>query len=50
MDKSIKIINKCVEDLKDDILSFIQLLVQTPSLANDEGDVQKIIYDKLKDM
>ena len=50
MDKSIKIINKCVEDLKDDILSFIQLLVQTPSLANDEGDVQEIIYDKLKDM
>ncbi|MEC9448167.1 MAG: M20/M25/M40 family metallo-hydrolase, partial [Candidatus Neomarinimicrobiota bacterium] len=50
MDKSIKIINKCVEDLKDDILSFIQLLVQTPSLANDEGDVQEIIYAKLKDM
>ena len=28
-------------ELKDEIISFVQQLVQTPSLANEEGSVQK---------
>ena len=47
MNKWTKNVDECVEDHKDDIVSFIQLLVKSPSLANNEGDVQKIIFDKL---
>ena len=47
MNKWTKNVDECVEGHKDDFVSFIQLLVQSPSLANNEGKVQKIIYKKL---
>ena len=37
-------------ELKDEIISFVQQLVQTPSLANEEGAVQKLIFDKLQNL
>lgn len=39
-----------MDDLQDEIVSFIQMLVQSPSLANDEGTVQYIIFNKLKNL
>ena len=41
-------IASAVEASRDDLVSFIQTLVQSPSLANDEGPVQNIIQDKLE--
>ena len=35
---------------QDEIISFIQTLVQSPSLANDEADVQSIVLNKLKSL
>ena len=40
-------IDSTVDQMKDEIISFIQALVQSPSLANDEEFVQKIIQNKL---
>ena len=37
-------------ELKDEIISFVQQMVQTPSLANEEGTVQKLIFDKLQSL
>ena len=37
-------------ELKYEIISFVQQLVQTPSLANEEGTVQKLIFDKLQSL
>ena len=42
------IINSTVNDMREEIILFIQNLVQSPSLANDENDVQKIILNKLE--
>ena len=36
-------IDSAVNTARDEIISFIQTLVQSPSLANDEGLVQSII-------
>jgi acetylornithine deacetylase len=44
------LIESKTNELKNEIISFIQQLVQTPSLANDEGSVQKIIFDKLQSL
>jgi acetylornithine deacetylase len=41
-------IDASVNTAQDEIVSFIQTLVQSPSLANDEGSVQKLVSDKLK--
>ena len=35
---------------QDEIISFIQTLVQSPSLANDEADVQSIVLNKLESL
>jgi len=43
-------IASAVEASRDDLVSFIQTLVQSPSLANDEGPVQNIIQDKLESL
>lgn len=43
-------IDAAIESIKDEIISFIQALVQSPSLANDEGPVQNIIFDKLNQL
>jgi len=40
-------INKAINDNKDEIIAFVQELVRTPSLANQESDVQHIIHNKL---
>ena len=44
------IINSTVNDMREEIILFIQNLVQSPSLANDENDVQKIILNKLESL
>ena len=44
------IIDSTVNDMREEIILFIQNLVQSPSLANDENDVQKIIFNKLKSL
>ena len=44
------IIDSTVNHMRDEIISFIQALVQSPSLANDEGSVQKIIQSKLESL
>ena len=41
-------IASALEASREDLVSFIQTLVQSPSLANDEGPVQEIIQDKLE--
>ena len=41
-------IASALEAYQEDLVSFIQTLVQSPSLANDEGLVQEIIQDKLE--
>ena len=43
-------IDAAVNTAQDEIVSFIQTLVQSPSLANDEGPVQSIILDKLESL
>ena len=44
------IINSTVNDMREEIILFIQTLVQSPSLANNEKDVQKIIFNKLESL
>jgi acetylornithine deacetylase len=44
------LIESKTNELKDEIISFVQRLVQTPSLANEEGSVQKLIFDKLQSL
>ena len=44
------IIDSTVNDMREEIILFIQNLVQSPSLANDENDVQKIILNKLESL
>ena len=44
------IIDSTVNNMRDEIISFIQALVQSPSLANDEKSVQKIIQNKLESL
>ena len=39
-----------VEASRNDIITFIQKLIKSPSLANDEGPVQTIIQDKLSSL
>ena len=41
-------ISSATTDSQDEIISFIQTLVQSPSLANDEADVQSIVLNKLE--
>ena len=41
-------IDPAVNAVRGEIVSFIQSLVQSPSLANDEGPVQKLISEKLE--
>ena len=43
-------ITSALEASQEDLVNFIQTLVQCPSLANDEGPVQDIIQDKLKSL
>ena len=44
------LIESKTNELKDEIISFVQQMVQTPSLANEEGTVQKLIFDKLQSL
>ena len=44
------IIDSTVNDMREEIILFIQNLVQSPSLANDENDVQEIILNKLESL
>ena len=44
------IIDSTVNDMRQEIILFIQKLVQSPSLANDENDVQEIIINKLESL
>lgn len=44
------IIDSTVNNMRDEIILFIQTLVQSPSLANDEESVQKIIQNKLESL
>lgn len=44
------IIDSTVNNMRDEIILFIQTLVQSPSLANDEESVQKIIQSKLESL
>ena len=41
-------IDSAVNAARGEIVSYIQSLVQSPSLANDEGSVQKLISEKLE--
>ena len=41
-------ISSATTDSQDEIISFIQTMVQSPSLANDEADVQSIVLNKLE--
>jgi len=50
MTKIHALIESKTNQLKDEIISFIQQLVRTPSLANKEGPVQKLIFDKLQSL
>ena len=50
MTKIHALIESKTNQLRSEIISFIQELVQTPSLANEEGPVQKLIFDKLKSL
>ena len=50
MTKIHALIESKTNQLRSEIISFIQELVQTPSLANEEGAVQKLIFDKLKSL
>lgn len=45
-----KHIKTAVNENKDLIVSFIKKIVRTPSLANDEGNVQRIIHEKLNNL
>ena len=41
-------IKNAVNANRNEIVSFVKEVVRTPSLANDEENVQNIIHDKLK--
>ena len=41
-------IDATVDSMQNEIITFVQKLVQSPSVANDEGPVQSIILDKLE--
>ena len=45
-----KHIKKAVNENRDLIISFVKKIVRTPSLANDEGNVQRIIHEKLNNL
>ncbi len=45
-----KHIKKAVNENRDLIISFVKKIVRTPSLANDEGNVQCIIHEKLNNL
>ena len=45
-----KHIKTAVNENRDLIVSFIKKIVRTPSLANDEGNVQRIIHEKLNNL
>lgn len=45
-----KHIKNAINTNRDEIISFVKELVRTPSLANDEGGVQNIIHEKLKEL
>ena len=40
-------ISATLESNTDDLISFVQEIVRTPSLANEEQDVQEIFHNKL---
>lgn len=43
-------IDDCIKNCHGEIISFVQTLIQSPSLADEEGAVQRIIYKKLMDL
>jgi len=43
-------IDSVVDAAQDEIVSFLQTLVQSPSLANNEGAVQELVSEKLKSL
>ena len=45
-----KHIKTAVNENRDLIVSFVKKIVRTPSLANDEGNVQRIIHEKLNNL
>ncbi|MBC8345494.1 MAG: ArgE/DapE family deacylase [Candidatus Marinimicrobia bacterium] len=45
-----KKIDSMVDATQGEIVSFIQTLVQSPSLANDEGPIQELVSEKLKSL
>ena len=40
-------ISATLESNTEDLISFVQEIVRTPSLANEEQDVQEIFHNKL---
>ena len=40
----------CVDSLSPELFSFIQTLVQTPSLSGKEQEIQELIAAKLKNL
>ena len=44
------IINSTVDGMREEIIAFIQQIIQSPSLANDEHEVQTIILKKLESL
>ena len=43
-------IDAAVNSARDEIVSFIQALVQSPSLPNEEASVQRLVSEKLKSL
>ena len=43
-------IDSAVNAAREEIISFIQTVIRSPSLANNEGAVQRLISDKLKSL
>lgn len=43
-------ISACVDSLSAELFSFIQTLVQTPSLSGKEQEIQELIAAKLKNL
>ena len=41
-------ITAAVDDLRDDLIAFLQELVRIPSLTGDEGAVQKVVASRMR--
>ena len=48
--KTVKLISEAVDSLRDDIVRYCQKLTQTPSLPDEEHEVQELVSHKLKSL